>query len=233
MDLNQYLLSLLKKKKKNYLTLRLVRDILPKDLLNSFGLTKSSGLKAIRKSFERHLNEELICFEGRRTLYVGLDIGIDEIILKKLNKNAHLSSKQLQNQLPYKSSDFASGLNKLLKEQKVICELHAKTHAPKLFILNQRPQKKGEEHFDSDEALFQAAFRTVGQGRQFVRIHEIRDFLNWPTDRFNRTLEALKSSLTIQLQGGDPKLLTKEELDKSYIDANGRLRIIVNWVGNG
>lgn len=233
MNLNQYLLSLLQKKQKTYATLRFVRDAIPKNLLNSLGLTKSSSLKVIRKAFESHLGKDLIFFEGRRTLYLGLNLRVDEVILHKLRQSTHLSSKQLQNQLPYKNADFIAGLNKLLKEQKVTCELHSKTHAPRLVSLNQTPRKWNKQHTDNDEALFQAAFRTVGQGRQFVRIHEIRDFLSWPKDRFNSTLEKLKTALVIQLQGGDPKLLTKEELDKSYTDDKGRLRIIVNWIGNG
>ena len=233
MELNQYLLSLLQKKQKNYLTLRVVRDSLPKDLLKSHSLTRSSSLTAIRKAFEPYLGEDLICFQGRKTAYLGRNLRVDEIIIDKLRQNANLSSKQLQNQLPFKSEDFIAGINRLIKEQKVICELHSKTHAPKSFVIKQSSQKWEQQNTDSDEALFRAAFQTVGQGRQFVRIHEIRDFLNWPKDRFDGTLERLKSALAIQLQGGDPKLLSKKELEKSYTDAKGRLRIIVNWIDNG
>ena len=233
MELNQYLLGLLQKKQKNYITLRFIRDTMPKALLNSHRLTKNSSLRMVRKAFEPYLSEDLICFEGRRTVYLGQNLGVDEIILNKLCQNPHLSSKQLQNRLPFKNVDFIGGLNKLLKEQKVTCELHSKTHTPKLFALKHGSQKWEKRNTDSDEALFRAAFHTVGQGRQFVRIHEIRDFLNWPKDHFDSTLERLKSNLAIQLQGGDPKLLTKEELEKSYTDTKERLRIIVNWIDNG
>ena len=176
MEINQYLLSLLHKKGKDYLTLRFVRDSMPKSLLNSLGLIKGrSSLQATRKAFKQHLSKNLICFEGKRTTYLGLNLNVDEMIYRNLQQKEPLSSKQLQNQLPFKNEDFIAGLNELLKEQKVTCELHSKTHIPKLFALNHERQKSSKSKSVSDEALFQAAFDTVGQGRQFVRIHEIRD----------------------------------------------------------
>ncbi len=229
--MNRCILDLLKRKQKDYLTLRSVRDLLPKDLLNSLGLKKGqSTLTLTKKVIRSRLGEQFKIFEGSRTCYLGLNLSIEEMILKKIQQKPDLSSKQLRNQLPYNNADFIIGINKLLSTARIYCELHPKTHLPRSFSLVPPSVGMVKDHFSEDISLFKQAFLEVGKGRQFVRIHEIRAYLNWSNARFNATIEKLKSKLIIQLQGGDPSLLTKEELENSYTDAKGRIRITVNWM---
>jgi hypothetical protein len=71
----------------------------------------------------------------------------------------------------------------------------------------------------------------IGQGSSFVRIHSIREALGWPREVFDRALEALAASYTIELHGGDPGSLSPAELADSFTDANGTQFITVSWRG--
>jgi hypothetical protein len=232
MYLTSYLLDLLDKKQKDFTTLRSVRDSMPVKLLKDLGLVKGkSSLKSVKEKIIPGLDKRFKVFDGSRTLYLGFNLSVEEMILKRLQKNPRVSSKQLRNQLPFKNEEFIGGINKLMVLGRISCELNHKTHLPKSFHLLERKQAGMKKETTKDDAvLFEEAFKSVGGGRHFVRIHEIRSYLGWSDARFDTVLENLKSNLTIQLQGGDPSMLTKEELAQSYTDNKGRIRITVNWV---
>jgi hypothetical protein len=84
---------------------------------------------------------------------------------------------------------------------------------------------------DDDKRAFHNAYMTVGSGRDFVRIHRVREQLGWLTERFNATLEQLAADYKIELHGGDPSRLSKEELDNSYRDNYGQQYITLSWRG--
>ncbi|MCI0526980.1 MAG: hypothetical protein L0Y56_05930, partial [Nitrospira sp.] len=71
----------------------------------------------------------------------------------------------------------------------------------------------------------------VGKGRGFVRIHRIRELLNWTRERFDRVLMDLMADYIIELHGGDPSILTEQEIRNSFMDENGMLYITLTWRG--
>jgi hypothetical protein len=73
------------------------------------------------------------------------------------------------------------------------------------------------------------AYQAVGEGRGFVRIHKVRETLDWPKERFNDTLLQLQAGYTIELHGGDPSNLTKEEIENSYRDHEGQQFLTMSW----
>ena len=132
MELNGYLLELLKKTQRDFITLRAVRDSLPTELLKSLKLIKGkSPLSSVRKKITPYLGERSKVFEGSRTNYLGLNFTTEELIFRVLQKKPDASSKQLRNRLPFKNADFVAGLNNLLASGRIICEIHPKTHQPK------------------------------------------------------------------------------------------------------
>ena len=80
-----------------------------------------------------------------------------------------------------------------------------------------------------DAAAFQAAYQTVGQGGDFVRIHRLREALGWSHAAFDRVLAMLAAAYYIELHGGDPGSMTAEDLEGSYRDAHGTLYLTVSW----
>ena len=82
-----------------------------------------------------------------------------------------------------------------------------------------------------DAQRFYDAYRVIGQGRDFVRIHRIREALGWPREDFDCLLDTLAAAYQIELHGGDPGHLSAEQLEGSYHDAHGRLYLTVSWLG--
>ena len=68
----------------------------------------------------------------------------------------------------------------------------------------------------------------VGKGRSFVRIHRVREYLDWPYDVFNKTLKSLAYKGKIELHGGDPSEMSTKELHNSYITETGELWITLS-----
>jgi hypothetical protein len=102
--------------------------------------------------------------------------------------------------------------------------LHLSSHAP----VQGTPQASAED----DRMAFHTAYNTVGHGRSFVRIHRLRDALPWPRQRFDGVLRALLADYTVELHGGDPSVMTEEELRHSFTDADGTLYIALSWRGH-
>ncbi len=94
------------------------------------------------------------------------------------------------------------------------------------------PARSGEPKAPSRDAQrFYDAYRAIGQGRDFVRIHRIREALGWPREDFDCLLETLAAAYHIELHGGDPGRLSAEQLEGSYHDAHGKLYLTVSWRG--
>ena len=75
----------------------------------------------------------------------------------------------------------------------------------------------------SDTDKFKAEVLRLGNGRPYVMIHRLRDALpEWNREKFDRTLRALAYQDVIELTGADPSRLTFAEIEKSYVDPNGR-----------
>ena len=78
---------------------------------------------------------------------------------------------------------------------------------------------------------WRAAYQAVGKGEGFVRLHRIREVLEWPRETFDRVLETLVSGYHVELHGGDPSRLSEAEVADSYQDGRGTLYLTVSWRG--
>lgn len=76
---------------------------------------------------------------------------------------------------------------------------------------------------------FKAAYDSYGHS--YVLIHELRKRLGWDKSEFDTVLNELRHSLKIQLQGGDPSIMTEQEIRDSFTDEKNRLRICLTWRG--
>jgi hypothetical protein len=56
----------------------------------------------------------------------------------------------------------------------------------------------------------------------------VRESLDWPRERFDRALQEVRRALAIELHGGDPSILTPQEIADSYSDTTGTLYLALS-----
>ena len=111
-----------------------------------------------------------------------------------------------------------------------------KTKAMKLPIKFEKEIKEFARMLANNEDLsgyekerFKDAYLKIGGGRPYVFIHKIRNHLKWPREKFDKVLKELCKNNDVLVHGGDPSKLSKDEVEDSYKDKLGYLRITISW----
>jgi len=240
-DVEQLVLALLQKQGKDYLTVKQVVAGLPSAPRKRLGLTTSQPVAALLRQLTPHLGQRLHVYKGSRSSYIGRNLSPEELIVGRIRQRPGISSKQLGTQLPLMKKPYLTALNALLKTGAVVCTLRD-NHTPCLMLVDAQvplPETASVESVESvasvasgdDRLAFKAVYDEVGQGSDFVRIHRLREALEWTRARFERVLMDLRGDYTVELHGGDPSLLTATDLHNSYMDEHGTLFITLSWRG--
>jgi hypothetical protein len=132
---------------------------------------------------------------------------------------------------------FKATLEKLLREHVVEGDRYlwpelfgSEDDAEETETANDNMQQAANDNIpQQDMQALHDAYQAVGEGRGFVRIHWIRETLDWSKERFNDALSHLQASYKIELHGGDPSKLTKEEIENSYRDNEGQQFLTMSW----
>lgn len=191
-------------------------------------LRKALGVKARMKGQEAlpqiqpHLPAGLRTYTRGASNFIGKDLPPAQIILRRFKEQQKLSPKALARYLPIGKADFIDGLNCLLRDGLVACTFNPDYH-PALQL------GRGASAFQDERAAFKAAYDAVSPGARYVRIHRVRQHLNWPRERFDQVLRKLSTDYTIALHGGDPSIMTEQEIKDSYMDENNLLCITLTW----
>ncbi|MCP4108719.1 MAG: hypothetical protein GY749_24760 [Desulfobacteraceae bacterium] len=228
-DIEKHVSDLLKKKNRDYLTITQVRDSLPAVLLKQFGIVKKkSGAGDFLKKLKPYLGTDIWEYKGSKSAYLGFNMPKEKLILNRIRQNPGISPKNLARNLPMSKKDFISNLNKLLETGAVVCTFsETYSAALNIFCKTEPTAKPGK----NDRSSFRTAYNKISRGNGIIRIHRIREFLNWSKERFDITLKDLMSDYTIELHGGDPSIMTEQEIKDSYTDENGVLYINMTWWG--
>jgi len=234
-DVEQLVLALLQKQGKDYLTVKQVVAGLSSAPRKRLGLTASQPVAALLRQLTPHLGPHLQVYKGSRSSYIGRNLSPEELIVGRIRQRPGISSKQLGAQLPLMKNPYLTALNALLKTGAVVCTLRD-NHTPCLMIVEVQvplPETTSVESVElgDDRFAFKAAYDEVGQGSDFVRIHRLREALEWTRERFERVLMDLRGDYTVELHGGDPSLLTAADLHNSYTDEHGTLFMTLSWRG--
>jgi predicted DNA-binding protein len=75
---------------------------------------------------------------------------------------------------------------------------------------------------------FRTAARRMAQAPQGVPIHRLRQTLQWPRERFDAILEALRAEQHVVLEEGLAGAMSAHEIQDSY-HVHGRLYITLRW----
>ena len=259
-DIEQLVLALLQKRERDYMTVKQIVAGLPSAPRKRLGLTTSQSTAALLGKLTPHLGQGLQVYKGSRSSYIGRNLSPEDLILRRIEQKSGISSKQLGTQLPMAKKPYITALNTLLNAGAVVCTLR-ENHTPCLMLADTHnlfletpsvapedvgsavkdaydgPEDVGsaiKDAYDAPEdtrTAFKDAYDRVGQGRDFVRIHRLRDALGWSHERFDQVLIDLMADYTVELHGGDPSLLTVADLHDSYTDPHGTLYITLSWRG--
>ena len=212
-------------KNKDYLTVNQVRGGLSSGSRKHLGLKAAAKTGDILKALRPYLKNDLQEYQGPRYKYIGFRMSDEEILVRKIRQMPGISSKQLRKGAPIINRKVVKALNMLFRTGRVAFRLREQDHVPLLEISD-----KVEASADAgdDISAFKAAYEEVGQGR-LVYIHRIRENLNWSRERFDRVLMELRSNYSIQIQGGDPSIMTETEIRNSFVDERGNLHISLSW----
>ncbi|MDM8537715.1 hypothetical protein QUF70_13235 [Desulfobacterales bacterium HSG17] len=218
--------NILNTKGKKFLSVNQIRNFLSVKYLKQIKLTKKSSSSETLKALTPYLGKSLRTFKGPRSVSIGFDIPIENIISEFIEINPGISTKQLGNKLPLLKKEYIPVLNILIRKG-IVCCIVNDLHKPKLELFQDKKemlqkQSIADENKAIDKPLaFKAAYDEIGKGRNFVRIHRIREYLGWPDLEFNKVLEKLMADYIIELHGGDPSSLTEEQINNSYTDKKG------------
>jgi hypothetical protein len=231
-EVAQDIQRILHKRGKDYLTLRQITASLSRRVRQQLGLTTRHATADVLKKLTPWLGESLQVFHGPTSIYIGQKRAPAELIVQRVQQHPGISPKQLGLRLPLLKRTYITALNDLLGAGTVVCTFKD-NHMPMLHLSSHLPVQGVVQVSDGDDRLaFQTAYKAVGHGRSFVRIHRLRDALPWPRQRFDGVLRALLTDYTVELHGGDPSVMTDEEVRHSFTDADGTLYIALSWRGH-
>ena len=216
-DFEVSVLNILKKESRDFLTVSRIKQKVPIHLLKDLKLKRSSSNSSFVKKIKPYLNGKLSYYRSRYS-YIGHRKS-DEGLIRSFLADKDISAKKAASLIPLTKNRFARALNKLIADGIVIVSLNEKIQ----IFIRSVPLKHR-----SDKEIFEELCN-LNHGRSFIRIHRIREEALWETERFDRVLKSLAVGGKIQLLGGDPTELTKDEIENSYVDSKGRLRIMVTW----
>jgi hypothetical protein len=231
-DIAQDIQRILHKRGKDYLTVRQISAHLSRRVRQQLRLTTRHSTADILKKLTPWLGANLQVYHGPTSIYIGQKHAPAELILQRVQQHPGISPKQLGLELPLSKRTYLTALNDLLCTGTVVCTFKD-NHMPMLHLSSHAPAQGTIQASVEDERLaFHTAYTTVGHGRSFVRIHRLRDALPWPRERFDGVLRTLLTDYAVELHGGDPSVMTEEELRHSFTDADGTLYIALSWRGH-
>lgn len=218
---------------RDYLTVAQLAKSLPKHLRQTLGIEGETKVGRIAERLRPYWEHAFRIRKGQRSLCLCRDISERELVRREAARKPGLTSKQLKSKLPLPESEFLAALNSLLQRGELFCTLgreHRALVSPVRQTVEAPDREQEPESISSqDREAFREACDAVAGGRRFVRIHQVRERLQWPRDRFDRVLSELRRSFALQLHGGDPSSMTEGQIRDSYKDQQGRLYIALTW----
>jgi len=247
--INQAVVNALRKEKNGYLNIKSLITGFPAELKKTLDFKQNIRAKdfTAKEALMRigpHLDQTVLVYSKGNSIYLSLD-SKDSMILRKLGQLKSFPTFKMlrKNVSPLLKDDFTQALNGLLLSGKLKCtfkgdnpvlslseEFSIQPSEPVDFI------KDGPVNPDiktvDDPEVFKAALNSSGQGRRMVYIYLVRRHLKWSRERFDAMIRKLRAEYRIQLHGGDPSVMTEDQVRDSFMDERGILYISASWRGN-
>jgi hypothetical protein len=238
-DAEKSMMTGLEKAGKMFIPIKDIVRRIPQDLRNRLEIKVTAPVKKLRQQIEGLLGQRLKIYPVKKATYVGKNMSSEEMIAQIIDNHPDISLKLICQKIPLTRQHAIDTINMLISAGIILPRLNDKmnvffTLKDPAFAKSENIHAKIKEHekFYSDEreiAEFHNAYKSVGKGRNFVRIHRIRESLQWPEKTFDNVLTSLMKNYTVELHGGDPSTMSEKEIADSYKDENGRLFLTISW----
>jgi DNA-binding HxlR family transcriptional regulator len=253
-SVNEAVSRVIQKEKNRYLNIKALITRFSVEIKQKLGFEKNVKSKdfTAKHALDRldpYLNEKTSVYRKGNLIYISLD-SKEIMILRKLRQSKSFPTFKMlrKNVTPLLNDVFTQTLNSLLISGQVKCTFKgdnpvlsladpvlADHFQPAEALEPVEPEKevflKQDTEPADDARTFQAALNTVGKGRRLVYIYQVRQHLNWSRDRFDQLIRKLRGEYEIQLHGGDPSVMTEDQVKDSFMDEKGILHISVSWRG--
>jgi hypothetical protein len=241
-SVTERLTEYLEKKKADCVTLGSLPDSLKRRLT---GKPKPTAAE-LAKSVAPYLGENLTLRRGGRYVYLSLRLPEESLLFRLLLKRAGKTPSA--NNTPFRKEEFVDVLNRLIAQGKIFvrlnkdckpllfpahgtCEAAAEAEAEKLSEKKKTIETgETEERKSISEERFENAYRELEMGKFFVRVCDIRRYLDWGRE-FDRMTAELRDAGKIQLQSGDTAYFGERDIADSFIDENGFRMLTLMWTG--
>lgn len=242
----QAVVAAIQKEKNGYVNIKALITGFPAGIKQSLGFEKTVKNKnfTAKEALDRlgpHLNKKVLVYQKGTLIYLSLD-SKENMILRKLRQaKSSPTFKMLRKKVtPLLNDIFTQTLNGLLRTGTIQCRF--KGDNPVLSLSDSASDQpfepidpvkdaamKKETAAPDDSAAFQTALNAVGKGRRLVYIYKVRRHLKWSRNRFDKLIRKLRGEYQIQLHGGDPSVMTEDQVRDSFMDEKGVLHISISW----
>ena len=94
--------------------------------------------------------------------------------------------------------------------------------------LDDQEQLAGLLHPEVLHRQFRATYDRISPSHDWVPIHRLRQRLQWPPERFDAVLEALRATRHVELESAEPRPMSPQDVQESYY-VHGHLYIMLRW----
>ena len=235
-SLPDLIMELMNKDGKPFMTVKRLALLLGTAKKRELGILHVTNATEIKNIIEPLLEDRFIFNKKGTSLYILVPCKPEDLILKELSAAKGKSPKAVGRLMPFTKKDCMKILLDLIEKGRIRLTLN-ETLEPRIFLtdapcneeLQPQTQKKEETPYTLEN--FYKAFKSLDNGRIFVRICDLRRALKWPRDVFDSGLKQLRDAGIIQLHVGDASLMTPDDIRDSFVDENHFRMGTVTWHG--
>ena len=219
-SVTEELLDILKKKNTDYIRL----STLPDGFMKRLGLAKSPKVSRIAAKLSPHLGNDLVIKNVAASKYLALKLPDEVLLCRIVEKNNGKIPRM--DRIPFRKDDFFHILNQLI-EKGAARHTYVKTRNDYSAVISFEEDSSTPPA--ASEGGFKAAYQALERGKSYVRICDMRRYLNWTVQEFDEMLTGLRDSGRIHLEDGAPSGFTEEDIRDSFIDESEFRRLIIVW----
>jgi len=162
-------------------------------------------------------------------LYLTAAVPPEQFVVDAINgmKKA-VTPKAIAEEVPLSNADFVATFNGMLVAGQLLVRIDEKFAISDVSVGDAITSSESTE---TDYELFRKAFDKLEQGRNYVRICNMRrELSSWSRERFDAVLSKLWYNGTVQPHAGDRATMTEDDVKLSYTDEHNDTYDTLKWV---